>query len=331
MGGRSAQKPPQGGGFRLKLVGCRPNAPHLRKSDFFSKRVRFPTFSSRRPMQTVLTIAGFDPSSGAGVTADLMVFAAHGLFGIACITALTVQSTVGVRSTHPVSGEIVAETLECLDADIPPAGIKIGMLASRDTTFRICEYIGRLDVIHSVRSGRARVLVVLDPVLKSSSGRELLDPAGVTMLRERLLLLVDWITPNLDELAVLSGKSVVCRGDVPGACRALQAQAGVRPDGGRVGVFATGGHLDPPDDFLLTPTGEEFWLPGERVATGSTHGTGCALSSAFLSRLVLGDAPHEAALAAKAYVAGALRNAVGIGAGHGPMNHLWGFHKATDS
>src|ERR1035441_707147 len=158
-----------------------------RNAGIFPSPVDFRDFPPLRPMPTVLTIAGFDPSSGAGVTADLMVFAAHGLFGTACITALTVQSTVGVRSTHPVSGEIVAETLECLDADIPPAGIKIGMLASRDTTVRICEYIDRLDVIHSVRSGRARVPVVLDPVLKSSSGRELLDPAGVTMLRERLL------------------------------------------------------------------------------------------------------------------------------------------------
>src|ERR1035438_5542736 len=90
----------------------------IRKATFFPKKLIFPDFVRVRPMQTVLTIAGFDPSSGAGVTADLMVFAAHGLFGTACITSLTVQSTVGVRSTHAVSGEIVAETLGCLDVDI---------------------------------------------------------------------------------------------------------------------------------------------------------------------------------------------------------------------
>lgn len=278
-------------------------------------------------MQTVLTIAGFDPSSGAGVTADLMVFAAHGLFGTACITALTVQSTVGVRSTHSVAGEVVTDTLECLDADIPPAGIKIGMLADSYNIFRICSYIETLNAIDSIKSRRARVPIVLDPVLKSSSGRELLDPAGLAMLRERVVPLADWITPNVDELAMLSGEPVVSRGDLPAACRALQAQVGVRADGSRLGVFATGGHMDPPDDFLLTASGEEFWLPGKRVVTKSTHGTGCALSSALLSRLVLGDAPHEAALAAKAYVAGALRNAARIGAGHGPMNYLWVFHE----
>src|ERR1035437_10045269 len=132
MGGRSAQKAPKGGSFRLKLVGCRPNAPHLRKSDFFSKRVRFSTFPSREAMQTVLTIAGFDPSSGAGVTADLMVFAAHGLFGTACITGLTVQSTVGVQSAHPTSASVVKETLACLQTDLPPAGVKLGMISSVD-------------------------------------------------------------------------------------------------------------------------------------------------------------------------------------------------------
>jgi hydroxymethylpyrimidine/phosphomethylpyrimidine kinase len=282
-------------------------------------------------MQTVLTIAGFDPSSGAGVTADLMVFAAHGLFGTACITALTVQSTLGVRSTHPVSGEILADTLECLDADISPAGIKIGMVTNVDNIFRICSYLDTLNALSSVNPERACIPIVLDPILRSSSGRELLEPAGLAILRDRLIPLIGWITPNLDELAALSGELVVSRDDLPTACRALQARTAERPDGSRLGILATGGHLDPPDDFLLTPAGEEFWLAGKRIATDSTHGTGCALSSAFLSRLVLGDPPHKAALAAKAYVAGALRNAVRIGAGHGPMNHLWALHKALDS
>ena len=281
-------------------------------------------------MQTVLTIAGFDPSSGAGVTADLMVFAAHGLFGTACITALTVQSTMGVQSTHPVPSEIVADTLRCLDGDLPPDGVKIGMLSDASNTFIICDYLERLRVIGAECSETKGTVIVLDPVLKSSSGRELLDAEGVAMIRRRLLPVVDWITPNLEELGVLSGERVACREDLPQACRALQEQAGARWGGSRLGIFATGGHLNPPDDFLLTGDGEELWLPGERVETRSTHGTGCALSSAFLSRLVLGDEPHQAALAAKAYVAGALRNAVGIGSGHGPINHLWTLHKVVD-
>jgi hydroxymethylpyrimidine/phosphomethylpyrimidine kinase len=278
-------------------------------------------------MQTVLTIAGFDPSSGAGVTADLMVFAAHSLFGTACITALTVQSTQGVLSTHPTSEAIVRATLDCLDEDIPPAGIKIGMILTTNNINVICDYLDKHQEKHW-HSPQGWIPVVLDPVLRSTSGRELLDPAGVVLMRDRLLPQVDWITPNLDELGVLTGTVLVSRDDLPRACRALQTRTAKSPDGHRLGIFATGGHLDPPDDYLLLPTGEGLWLPGERVHTRSTHGTGCALSSAFLSRLVLGDTPRQAAQAAKNYVSVALRTAVTIGSGLGPMNHLWLFTKS---
>ena len=273
-------------------------------------------------MQTVLTIAGFDPSSGAGVTADLMVFAAHSLFGTACITALTVQSTLGVVSTHPTPAPVLRATLDCLEEDLPPAGIKIGMITTEDNALVICDYLEKHQLQHWHRT-QGWVPVVLDPVLRSTSGRELLDPAGVTLLRDRLLPQVDWITPNLAELAILSGVEAAARDDLPRACRALQTRTAQSPDGHRLGIFATGGHLDPPDDFLLLPTGQGLWLPGERVITRSTHGTGCALSSAFLSRLVLGDAPRQSAHAAKLYVAAALRSAVPTGTGRGPMNHLW--------
>jgi hydroxymethylpyrimidine/phosphomethylpyrimidine kinase len=166
-------------------------------------------------------------------------------------------------------------------------------------------------------------------VLRSTSGRELLDAAGLEVMQEKLLGLVDWVTPNSEELGVLTGEQVAGRGDVPRVCRLLQERA-AGATGRRLGIFATGGHMDPPDDFLLLPTGEELWLPGERVLTRSTHGTGCALSSAFLSRLVLGDEPGKAAAGAKAYVAEALRTAPGLGSGRGPMNHLWPLSKVGD-
>jgi hydroxymethylpyrimidine/phosphomethylpyrimidine kinase len=271
-------------------------------------------------MQTVLTIAGFDPSSGAGVTADLMVFAAHGLFGTACITALTVQSTTGVKSTHSVDSGIVAETLDCLDDDLRPVGVKMGMLSSFANSSVVIDYLETLNEADAMAS---RVPIVLDPVIRSSSGRELLEPRGVMLLRERLLGLVDWVTPNLEELAVLAGRPVTGCDDIPGACRSLQVQTGEDRRGRRLGILATGGHLDPPNDFLLTPDGEGLWLVGERVSTRSTHGTGCAFSSAFLSRLVLGDTPELAAAEAKRYVAGALKASTPIGNGFGPMNHLW--------
>jgi hydroxymethylpyrimidine/phosphomethylpyrimidine kinase len=271
-------------------------------------------------MKTVLTIAGFDPSSGAGVTADLMVFAAHSLFGTACITALTVQSTVGVQSSHPVSATILAATLDCLNSDLPPAGVKIGMIATEDNINAICEYLWKLN---RTDSQSARIPIVLDPVICSTSGRELLTPAGVNALRERLLPLVDWVTPNLAELAALTGEPVTRRDQVPRACQILQAQICKRPSGLPLGVFATGGHLDPPDDFLQLPTRESLWLPGEYIGTRATHGTGCALSCAFLSRLVLGDPPQEAALRSKRYVTGTLRAGIERGSGRCSVNHLW--------
>ena len=268
-------------------------------------------------MQTVLTIAGFDPSSGAGVTADLMVFAAHGLFGTSCITGLTVQSTVGVRSTTAVSAEVVKATLDCLVSDLPPAGIKIGMLTTAENVAAVAEFL------RAFRDEERRVPVVLDPVLRSSSGRELLDAEGVAAMRESLLPLVDWVTPNLEELGVLTGREVRRREDMPEAALALKEM------GWELNVLATGGHLNPPDDLLvpaglLAPAeGEMFWLTGEQMVSRSTHGTGCAFSSALLSRVVWGDGARDAALAAKKYVAEAIRTAEPVGRGIGPLNILW--------
>ena len=268
-------------------------------------------------MQTVLTIAGFDPSSGAGVTADLMVFAAHGLFGTSCLTGLTVQSTVGVRSTTAVSADVVRATLDCLVSDLPPAGIKIGMLTTAGNVDAVAEFLA------GFRDEETRVPVVLDPVLRSSSGRELLDAEGVAAMRESLLPLVDWVTPNLEELGVLTGREVKRREDMPDAALALQEM------GWELNVLATGGHLNPPDDLLvpaglLAPAGGEMvWLPGEQMVSRSTHGTGCAFSSALLSRVVLGDGARDAAAMAKRYVAEAIRRAETMGRGLGPVNHLW--------
>jgi hydroxymethylpyrimidine/phosphomethylpyrimidine kinase len=260
--------------------------------------------------QTVLTIAGFDPSSGAGVTADLMVFAAHGLFGTACITALTVQSTVGVRSMEPVRAELVKATLDCLVDDLPPMGVKIGMLATEATVRVVAEFVGEL------RRGERRVPVVLDPVVRASSGRELLDAGGVEALRKQLLPVVDWVTPNLEELGVLTGRTVRRREDVLDAARALAEM------GGGVNVVATGGHLIPPNDLVLAGD-EAVLLEGEQIVSRSTHGTGCSFSSALLSRLVLGDSEKDAARLAKQYVTEAIRTARAMGRGLGPVNHLW--------
>jgi len=262
-------------------------------------------------MQTVLSIAGFDPSSGAGITADLMVFAAHGLFGTSAITSLTIQSTQGVRRSEPVKPEILRETLDCLHVDLPPAGVKLGMLATPEIVVIVSEYLERL------RKLSPNLPIVVDPVIRSSSGRELLAPEGITLLRERLLPLASWVTPNLDELSLLSGLKVATPADVVSGSQVLaERYPGLH-------VLATGGHLERPDDLLLAPGYEPEWIPGERIESTSTHGTGCAFSSALLSSLVSGDGALEAAREAKRYVAEAIRRAAPLGFGNGPLNHLW--------
>lgn len=258
---------------------------------------------SRRTV--VLSVAGFDPSSGAGVTADLKVFAAHGFHGVLAITALTVQSTKGVRQVEPVRGKIFRNTLECLAEDVSIVGVKIGMLGSAEIVRELVSFLKN--------AGVPRERVVLDPVLVSSSGAALLEAEGIRLLREELLGLVGWVTPNIDELGALTGGRAASREDVPALAAKL---AGLAPG---LNVVVTGGHLDPPDDFLRTASGEEVWIPGRRVETNSTHGTGCVFSSALLCRVVAGDAPAEAVRGAKAVVTRALETAVPIGKGKGPV------------
>jgi hydroxymethylpyrimidine/phosphomethylpyrimidine kinase len=246
-----------------------------------------------------------------------MVFAAHGLFGLSCLTSLTVQSTVGVRASHGVDAGIVRETLDCLESDLQPVGVKLGMLATAATVRVVADYVDQ------VRRSR-EVTVVLDPVVRSSSGAELLEVAGVALLRERLLPLVDWVTPNLEELGMLMHRRVASREEMLEAATSLAEEfRGLR-------VLATGGHLERPDDLVVSD-GEAVWLEAERVETTATHGTGCALSSALLCRLVMGDGAVDAARSAKAYVSGAMRAAVPIGKGRGPMNHLWALGKGRGS
>jgi hydroxymethylpyrimidine/phosphomethylpyrimidine kinase len=273
-----------------------------------------PVVSSTAP-PVCLTIAGFDPSSGAGISADLKTFAAHGVYGVAAITALTVQSTQGVRAVEAVRPSLFRETLAHLAADIPLNGVKVGMLASAGLA---------AETEHFLRTRpELQERVVFDPVLQSSSGTALLDAEGTALLRERLLGVVGWVTPNLDELALLTGVEVRRKEQVPTAAERLARQAASAGNPG-IAIVVTGGHLDQPDDFLLLQR-EGAWLPGERVETRSTHGTGCAFSSALLAQLVLGRAGREAVEAAKRYVAGALRAAYPIGQGRGPMHHLFAY------
>jgi hydroxymethylpyrimidine/phosphomethylpyrimidine kinase len=252
----------------------------------------------------ILSIAGFDPSSGAGVTADIKAAAAHGCYAITCITALTVQSTAGVRRVEAVRGETVAETLAELASDLEMTAVKIGMLGSGTVARAVVAFLEQ----------RRPKNVVLDPVMRSSSGAELLDAAGVEVLKNRLLPLADVITPNLDEAAALTGLTVE---DISG-----MRQAGERlQEMGARAVVVTGGHLREPVDLLCYGALEREY-PGRRIETQSTHGTGCAFATAIACRLALGTGLTEAVGMAKQYVADAIASAVPIGRGKGPLNHF---------
>jgi len=259
-------------------------------------------------------VAGFDPTGGAGVTADVAVFAALGAYGTSVITALTVQSTVGVERVEAVVAGVLGDTLRCLAADMRPAGVKIGMLGTGENA----------RVVDGFCHGLTGVPVVLDTVLRASSGGELLDGDGVRVVRERLLGTVCWVTPNTVELGVLTGMEVRGAGDVPAAAKRLQNMAREVGNAG-LNVVVTGGHLAKPDDYLLDWDGRGQWVHGERVETRATHGTGCAFSSALLAGLVLhGDRlPVQQVRAAKEYVQRAMETAPGLGGGKGPMNLMW--------
>ncbi|HET9407864.1 MAG TPA: bifunctional hydroxymethylpyrimidine kinase/phosphomethylpyrimidine kinase [Candidatus Sulfotelmatobacter sp.] len=261
----------------------------------------------------VLTIAGFDPSSGAGVTADVKTIAAHGCYGVCCITAMTVQSTMGVRRVEPVASELVRETLEELAADVPIAAVHIGMLGSGKVARALAEFLGG-------RAGKERLPnVVLDPILKSSSGADLLDSAGTKVLIEKLIPLADVVTPNVHEAAVLTGLPVTNADEMKAAAARLHEM-------GAPAVVVTGGHLDKALDLLSFTTSkgiEHEVFKAERQRSTSTHGTGCAFATAMACHLALNRGISEATLLAKTYVSAAISYGQPLGRGTGPVHHLY--------
>lgn len=252
----------------------------------------------------VLSIAGFDPSSGAGVTADIKTIAALGCYGVSAITALTVQSTAGVRRVAAVDPELLTDSLQELSRDVKVSAVHIGMLGSGGNAVRVAEFLEKAQFAN----------VVLDPVLKSSSGAALLDDDGVQVLIRRLLPLADVVTPNVDEAAALTGVEVGSLDQMKLAADALLTM------GART-VIVTGGHLDRAVDLLATE-GQPFKIFGaDRLPSPNTHGTGCAFSTAIACHLALGRDLSSAVLLAKAYVLSAIRNSYSIGRGTGPINH----------
>jgi hydroxymethylpyrimidine kinase/phosphomethylpyrimidine kinase len=259
---------------------------------------------------TALTIAGSDSGGGAGVQADLKTFAAHRVHGTSALTAVTAQNTAEVRGVVALEPSFVRLQIETVLADFEVLSVKTGMLATPAMVEELADLAG---------GGHLPQLVV-DPVLVSSSGHALMDPAGVRAYLSLLLPHALVVTPNLREAAVLGGTTVE-------ALTTTEAMAAVaehiRGSGARY-VVVKGGHLsEAAHDVVAGPEGITV-LPGARVDTGNDHGTGCSLSAAIAANLALGAAVLDAVREAKAFVARALAGGAGwhLGAGHGPVDHF---------
>lgn len=267
----------------------------------------------------ILSIAGYDPSSGAGITADVKTAAALGCYAVTCVTALTVQSTQGVFRVEPVRADLVLQTLERLAEDLEIAAVRVGMLASAAVASAVADFL---------EAKRPRHIVV-DPVIRSSSGARLIDLEGLGILRSRLLPISELITPNVDEAALLAGVdpmvgrqswSEVAWQDALPLIRQLAEQL---HDAGARAVVITGGHLPTPNDLLSYQTAsgrQEEVFPGTHIDSRSTHGTGCAFATALTCMLARGNELPAAVLQAKQFVRQAIESGEQIGQGIGPVN-----------
>lgn len=259
----------------------------------------------------VLSIAGSDPSGGAGIQADLKSIAANGGYGMAVITALTAQNTHGVRAVHVPPADFLRTQLDAVSDDIVVDAVKIGMLADAEVIAVVADW---LDVVRPP-------IVVLDPVMVATSGDRLLDPEAERALRA-LLGRATLITPNLAELAVLAGREIDGWDDAIAAAEELSERVGTA-------VLVKGGHLagdEAPDALVDARRGRRQEFTGPRILTENTHGTGCSLSSALATRLARGDVPGDAVRAARTWLRESIREGAGlrVGRGHGPISHFAG-------
>lgn len=253
---------------------------------------------------TCLSVAGSDPYGGAGIQADLKTFAALGCYGAAAITALTVQNSRGVKRSVPVDAALVYDQAAAVMEDIHPQALKIGMTVNTEIIHALCHLI---DDFHPP-------FVVLDPVMVSSSGRQLLDETAIAILSAELLPRCTLVTPNLPELEILGGE-----GEAKESARRLITSTGC-PN-----VLVKGGHRNgSPTDLLVDEKNVQTY-EGERITTRNTHGTGCTMSSAIAAHVARGYTLEESVGQAKIYVTNALRSGaeVAVGNGNGAMNHFF--------
>ena len=257
-------------------------------------------------MKTALTIAGTDPSGGAGIQADIKTMTANGVYAMSAVTALTAQNTTGVYGILESTPEFLASQLDCIFTDIFPDAVKTGMVSST----------GLIQVIaDKLKQYQARNIVV-DPVMIATSGSRLISEEAVEALKSQLLPLAAVLTPNIPEAEVLSGLTISGSEDMERAAREIGERYGCA-------VLCKGGHdLNDAND-LLWQDGSCKWFCGRRIHNPNTHGTGCTLSSAIASNLAKGCDLETAVERAKIYLSGALSSMLDLGAGSGPLDHLF--------
>lgn len=260
-------------------------------------------------MKKILTIAGSDSSGGAGIQADLKTFLANGTYGMSVITAITAQNTTGVFAIQDIAPDIVKAELDAVFTDIVPDAIKIGMVSAPELIHIIAQALKQYHANN----------IVLDTVMVSTSGYALLKPEAKQALITELLPLAKVITPNIPEAQVLSGKEVKTKQDMEKAAKLIAEMTDAA-------ILIKGGHLETSADDLLYMEGTMHWLPGKRIQTKNTHGTGCTLSSAIAANIGKGMELFDAVKAAKEYLAGALNTGLNLGKGSGPVDHGWNLH-----
>ena len=289
-----------------------------------------------------LTIAGSDCSGGAGIQADLKTFAAHGIYGMSVITAVTAQNTLGVSAIHAIPSEVVGEQLTAVLSDIPPTAIKIGMLGDPDTINVIASELKQFkngnarikaqaqDQTEPQRKAltkaNTKVPIVLDPVMISSSGHNLIPNDALQALVENLIPLADVITPNTAELRALiewfgiENQRITNQKQLEQATVVLSEKL-QQSNQAAPAIFSKGGHLQgAAADFLLHNDTRD-WFTTERIANPNTHGTGCTLSSAIAANLAKQQSLKAAVENAKGYVTQAIEKQLDLGQGIGPMMH----------
>lgn len=257
-------------------------------------------------MNTCLSIAGSDPSGGAGIQADLKTMTVNGVYAMCAITALTVQNTLGVTNILEVEPAFLGQQIDAVFQDIRPDAVKVGMVSSA----------GLIRVIAQKLRQHGAQNVVVDPVMVATSGSRLISEEAVEALKEQLLPLATLLTPNIPEAQVLSGMTITTAEDMERAAQAISETYGCA-------VLCKGGHQIHDADDLLWRDGQSTWFRGRRIDNPNTHGTGCTLSSAIASNLAKGYDLTQAVERSKAYISGALAAMLNLGAGSGPMDHLF--------